>query len=65
MSLTTIFGPLMMNNLFSYFTSAKAPFHFPGVHFLLAAVFMLLSLIIIWQVLQKEKKKKQEAALSI
>ena len=65
MSLTTIFGPLMMNNLFSYFTSEKAPFHFPGVHFLLAAVFMLLSLIIIWQVLRNEKKKKQETTLSI
>lgn len=56
MSVTTIIGPLMMNNLFTYFTSDKAPFHFPGVSFLLAAVFMLMSLIIAWYVLNKEKK---------
>ena len=56
MSLTTIIGPLMMNNLFTYFTSDKAPFHFPGVSFLLAAAFMLMSLLIAWHVLNKEKK---------
>jgi DHA1 family tetracycline resistance protein-like MFS transporter len=56
MSLTTIFGPLMMNNLFTYFTGPKAPFHFPGVSFLLGAMFMFLSLIIIWYVLNREKK---------
>ncbi len=54
MSLTTIIGPLMMNNLFTFFTGKRAPFHFPGVSFLLAAVFMLSSLIIAWIFLQKE-----------
>jgi len=54
MSLTTIIGPLMMNNLFTFFTSKKAPFHFPGVAFLLAALFMLCSLIIAWVFLKKE-----------
>lgn len=58
MSLTTIIGPLLMNNLFTYFTSVKAPFHFPGVSFLLGAVFMLLSLIIAWTVLNREKRLK-------
>ena len=56
MSLTTIIGPLMMNNLFTYFTSDKAPFHFPGISFLLGGVFMLLSLILAWYVFTKEKK---------
>lgn len=56
MSLTTIIGPLMMNNLFTYFTSEKAPIHFPGVSFLLGAIFMLLGLVIAWYVLSKEKK---------
>ena len=56
MSLTTIIGPLLMNNLFTFFTSTKAPFQFPGVSFLLGAIFMLLSLIIIWLVLKREKK---------
>ena len=56
MSLTTIIGPLMMNNLFYFFTSKKAPIHFPGVSFLLGALFMLMSVIIAWYVFQKEKK---------
>jgi DHA1 family tetracycline resistance protein-like MFS transporter len=57
MSLTTIIGPLIMNNLFKYFTTQKAPFYFPGVSFLLGAVFMLLGVVIAYSVLQKEKKK--------
>jgi DHA1 family tetracycline resistance protein-like MFS transporter len=56
MSLTTIIGPPVMNNLFFYFTKKEAPVYFPGVSFLLAAVFMLFSLIIAWNVLSKEKK---------
>jgi MFS transporter, DHA1 family, tetracycline resistance protein len=57
MSLTTVIGPLLMNNLFTYFTTDKAPFHFPGISFLLGAVFMLLSIVIAWYVLTNEKKK--------
>lgn len=56
MSITTIIGPLIMNNLFKYFTTKNAPVHFPGVSFLLGAVFMLFSLVIAWYVLDKEKK---------
>jgi MFS transporter, DHA1 family, tetracycline resistance protein len=56
MSITTIIGPLIMNNLFKYFTTDKAPFHFPGVSFLLGAILMLLSVVITWYVLSKEKK---------
>jgi DHA1 family tetracycline resistance protein-like MFS transporter len=56
MSLTTIIGPLIMNNLFTFFTSPKAPFQFPGISFLLGAVFMLCSLIIVWVVFNREKK---------
>ncbi len=56
MSLSTIIGPLIMNNLFTYFTSDKAPFYFPGISFLLAAVFMLMSFIIAWLALNKIKK---------
>ncbi len=58
MSLTTIIGPLIMNNLFKYFTTDKAPFYFPGVSFLLGAVFMLLSVLIAWKVLSRERKAK-------
>lgn len=56
MSLTTILGPPIMNNLFKFFTTDKAPVYFPGVSFLLGAVFMLLSILIAWNVLSGEKK---------
>ncbi|HLG39798.1 MAG TPA: TCR/Tet family MFS transporter [Chitinophagaceae bacterium] len=55
MSLTTIIGPPVMNNLFTFFTTNKAPVHFPGISFLLGAVFMLLSIVIAWNVLSKER----------
>ena len=58
MSITAIIGPLIMNNLFFYFTTDKAPFHFPGAPFLLGAIFMLLSAFIAYYVLQKEKSNK-------
>jgi len=56
MSLTAIIGPLIMNNLFWFFTSKKAPVYFPGVSFLLGALFMLMSVLIVWKVLTREKK---------
>jgi MFS transporter, DHA1 family, tetracycline resistance protein len=56
MSLTTIIGPLIMNNLFKYFTTSKAPFQFPGVSFLLGALFMMMSVVIVYVVFTKEKK---------
>lgn len=56
MSLTTIIGPLIMNGTFSYFTSVKAPFHLPGIHFLIGAACMLLSLVLTYRVLEKERK---------
>ncbi|MGK6350403.1 TCR/Tet family MFS transporter [Parapedobacter sp. DT-150] len=55
MSLTTILGPLIMNNTFSYFTTDKAPFHFPGVHFLIGAICMLGGLIIIHRVMTRKR----------
>jgi DHA1 family tetracycline resistance protein-like MFS transporter len=60
MSLTTIIGPLIMNSTFSLFTSYKAPFHFPGIHFLIGAFCMLLSVIITNKVLSREKKEHPE-----
>jgi len=56
MSLTAIIGPLIMNNLFNFFTSVNAPVYFPGIAFLLGALFMLMSVIIAWRVFSKEKK---------
>ncbi|MBL0267634.1 MAG: TCR/Tet family MFS transporter [Chitinophagaceae bacterium] len=62
MSLTTIIGPMIMNNLFTYFTSKNAPFHFPGVSFELGALFMLMSLLIAWNLFRKERRARAEKA---
>ncbi|MES1161228.1 MAG: TCR/Tet family MFS transporter, partial [Bacteroidota bacterium] len=51
MSLTTIIGPLIMNGTFAYFTSNRAPFYFPGLHYLIGATCMLLSIFITNKVL--------------
>ena len=56
MSLTTVIGPLLMNSTFAYFTSNKAPFYFPGIHFLIGAVCMLLSIFITNKVLARERQ---------
>lgn len=56
MSLTAVIGPVIMNTTFAYFTSTKAPFHLPGVHFLIGAFCMLLSVIIANRVLSREKR---------
>ncbi len=55
MSATSIIGPPMMTNLFAYFTSTQAPVYFPGVSFLLGAIFMLVSAIWAYYALRKEK----------
>ena len=59
MSLTTIIGPLIMNNLFTYFTQKNAPFYFPGAAFFLGALFMLGSAAISYSVFRKEKHQLQ------
>lgn len=43
-SLTAIIGPLMMNNLFAWFTSKAAPIYFPGAAFMTGAVLMFVSI---------------------
>jgi len=55
MSLTTILGPLLMNNLFKFFTTGKDHIHFPGAPFLLGAIFMVSSIIVAWMTLRSEK----------
>ena len=43
MSATSIVGPPMMTNLFSWFTRPQASLRFPGAPFLMAAVLVLIS----------------------
>jgi MFS transporter, DHA1 family, tetracycline resistance protein len=42
-SLTTILGPLIASNLFSYFTASTSTVHFPGAAFLMGSVFCFLA----------------------
>ncbi|HMH23395.1 MAG TPA: TCR/Tet family MFS transporter [Puia sp.] len=46
MSATSIVGPLLMTNLFAYFTTAGAPFQLPGAPFLAGSVLVLVSAIL-------------------
>ena len=43
-SVTSFIGPLIMNNLFAYFTGPSAPFIFPGMPFLVGAALILCSI---------------------
>jgi DHA1 family tetracycline resistance protein-like MFS transporter len=63
MSLTIIIGPFIMTGLFRYFTTSKAPFYFPGVSFILGALFMLMALVVIISVFRKEKRAEQRRNL--
>lgn len=46
MSLASIFGPILMTGLFSYFTGVTTPMYFPGAAMLLGAVLTLTSAIL-------------------
>lgn len=49
MSATSIFGPLLMTNLFARFTRPTAAVHFPGAPFIMGAILMLGSAILAYR----------------
>jgi DHA1 family tetracycline resistance protein-like MFS transporter len=55
MSAAAIIGPLLMNNLFFYFTHSKAPIQLPGAPYLLGSVLMAASAIIAFKTLHPNK----------
>ena len=55
MSLTSIVGPLIMNNLFAYFTLKSAPFLFPAAPFITGAVMVAISLYWVYNTFSKVK----------
>lgn len=61
MSATSIVGPLIMTNLFAYFTRKEAPVYFPGSAFFLGFLFMLGSAIWAYLVLRSEKVPAENA----
>ena len=52
MSASSIIGPLMMTNVFYYFTHKSAPFQFAGAPFVLGGILMLVSLGIAYKSLK-------------
>jgi MFS transporter, DHA1 family, tetracycline resistance protein len=55
MSLAAIIGPLVMNNLFFYFTHNEAPVYLPGAPFFLGALLMGASAVIAFKTLHQTK----------
>jgi MFS transporter, DHA1 family, tetracycline resistance protein len=51
-SITTIIGPLLMNNLFAHFTQKNTGYYFAGAPFLAASVLCLLSGFLAWRTLR-------------
>ena len=58
MSATSIVGPLLMTNLFSYFTRPTAPVYFPGAPFLMGAVLFLASTILSYRSLKADHARQ-------
>ncbi len=52
MSATTIFGPVLMTNLFATFTADQAPFYFPGAPFFAGALLTIASVIVVLSTLR-------------
>lgn len=59
MSVTTIFGPLLMTNVFAFFTGSNAPFYFPGSAFLVGGLFMIASVVIAYVALHKNMRAEK------
>ncbi len=58
MSATSIIGPLLMNNLFSWFSGKNAPVYFPGAPFIAGAALMLISILLAFPFLKKNRITK-------
>lgn len=54
MSASAIVGPILMNKMFAYFTSDRAPVYFPGAAMLLGAILTMISTLLAFKALWKE-----------
>ncbi|PWN68626.1 MFS transporter [Chryseobacterium phosphatilyticum] len=54
-SITAVFGPLLMTNVFAYFTSGYAPFIFSGAPFVLASVLAMVGSLFVYSAIKNEK----------
>lgn len=49
MSFTSVIGPPLMTNLFSFFTGKNAPVYFPGAPFMMGAILIAISGVLAWR----------------
>lgn len=49
MSVTSIVGPILMTQLFGYFTGSSAPIYLPGAPMLMGGMLTLFSLLLAWK----------------
>ena len=63
MSVTSIFGPLMMNSLFSYFSRKTAPIYLPGAPFYAAAIMMVGALGFAMYYLKRRMPAAEKASM--
>jgi DHA1 family tetracycline resistance protein-like MFS transporter len=57
-SLSSIIGPPVMTNLFSFFTNDKSPFYFPGAAFLLGSIITVVSTLLLIPALRRLRAHK-------
>ncbi len=60
-SLSSILGPPLMTQLFSYFSSPAAPIHFPGAAFIASTLLATTSFVIYWSVTRLRVAQPAEA----
>lgn len=60
MSISSIIGPLVMTNLFSYATSAGSPIYFPGAPFILGAILTVFCLFICMRTLKNHHPQQSK-----
>jgi DHA1 family tetracycline resistance protein-like MFS transporter len=56
-SLTSIFGPLLMTGIFSYFIGPNTPFYFPGSSFFVGGVMTIVSGILAYRALHPSRRE--------
>ena len=53
MSITSVVGPLLMNSIFAWFVSSRAPVYFPGAAMLLGAILTIISCLLAHRTFQR------------
>jgi MFS transporter, DHA1 family, tetracycline resistance protein len=64
MSVTTVLGPLMMNNLFYYFTNKETTFYFPGAAFIAGAILLFIGILFAVKSLKRYQHSEAEKVKS-